>query len=59
MILQGVRIGDEAVVGANSVVTKDVEPHTVVGGRLNLLRSGLKQLTKIIPLTLNNMNNSN
>ena len=32
MILQGVRIGDEAVVGANSVVTEDVEPHTIVAG---------------------------
>lgn len=31
-ILSGVRIGKGAVVGANSVVTKDVEPYTVVGG---------------------------
>lgn len=32
VILSGVRIGDGAVVGARAVVTKDVEPYTVVGG---------------------------
>lgn len=32
MILQGVRIGDGAVVAAGAVVSKDVEPWTVVGG---------------------------
>lgn len=31
-ILKGVKIGDGAVVGAGSVVTKDVEPYTIVGG---------------------------
>lgn len=31
-ILQGVTIGDNAVVGAGAVVTKDVEANTVVGG---------------------------
>lgn len=31
-ILGGVTIGDGAVVGANSVVTKDVPPYSVVGG---------------------------
>lgn len=31
-ILQGVTIGDNAVVAAGAVVTKDVEPNTVVGG---------------------------
>ena len=31
-ILQGVTIGDNAVVGAGTVVTKDVEANTVVGG---------------------------
>ena len=31
-ILQGVTIGDNAVVGAGSVVTKDVPANTVVGG---------------------------
>lgn len=31
-ILQGVTIGDNAVVAAGAVVNKDVEPNTVVGG---------------------------
>lgn len=31
-ILQGVTIGDNAVVGAGAVVTKDVEANTIVGG---------------------------
>lgn len=31
-ILPGVTIGDGAVIAANAVVTKDVEPYTVVGG---------------------------
>lgn len=31
-ILQGVTIGDNAVVAAGAVVTKDVEPNTIVGG---------------------------
>jgi acetyltransferase-like isoleucine patch superfamily enzyme len=31
-VLDGVRIGKGAVVGAASVVTKDVEPYTVVMG---------------------------
>lgn len=32
IIMRGVKIGDGAVVAAGSVVTKDVEPYTVVGG---------------------------
>jgi len=32
VILEGVRIGKGAVVAAGSVVTKDVEPETVVAG---------------------------
>ncbi|MDD4316025.1 MAG: CatB-related O-acetyltransferase [Clostridia bacterium] len=31
-ILPGVRIGDGAIIGANSVVVGNVEPYTVVGG---------------------------
>lgn len=31
-ILQGVTIGDNAVVGAGAVVTKDVPENTIVGG---------------------------
>jgi len=32
MILAGVKIGNGAVIGARSLVTKDVEPYTIVGG---------------------------
>lgn len=32
IILNGVKVGDGAVVAANSVVTKDVEPYAIVGG---------------------------
>jgi acetyltransferase-like isoleucine patch superfamily enzyme len=31
-ILQGVKIGEGAVVAAGAVVTKDVDPYTIVGG---------------------------
>ena len=31
-ILAGVKIGDGAIIAAHSIVTKDVEPYTVVGG---------------------------
>lgn len=31
-VLPGVRIGDGAIVGANSVVSKDVPPYTIVAG---------------------------
>lgn len=32
VILSGITIGDGAVVGAESLVTKDVEPYSIVGG---------------------------
>jgi acetyltransferase-like isoleucine patch superfamily enzyme len=32
IILKGVQIGDNAVVGAGSVITKDVSPRTSVAG---------------------------
>ncbi len=32
VIMPGVHIGDGAIIAAESVVTKDVEPYTVVGG---------------------------
>jgi virginiamycin A acetyltransferase len=30
--MQGIKIGDGAIIGTNSLVTKDVEPYTIVGG---------------------------
>lgn len=32
VILSGITIGDGAVIGSRAVVTKDVEPYTIVGG---------------------------
>ncbi len=32
VIMQGVKVGDGAVIGANSVVTKDVEEYSIVAG---------------------------
>ena len=32
VIMPGVKIGDGAIIGARSVVVKDVEPYTIVGG---------------------------
>lgn len=32
VILKGVTVGEGAIIGARSVVTKDVEPYTIVGG---------------------------
>ena len=31
-IMPGVKIGDGAIIATNSIVTKDVEPYTIVGG---------------------------
>jgi len=31
-IMPGIRIGDGAIIAANSTITKDVEPYTIVGG---------------------------
>lgn len=32
VVMQGVTIGDGAIIGARSLVTKDVPPYTIVGG---------------------------
>ncbi|WP_425452463.1 acyltransferase [Companilactobacillus formosensis] len=42
VLLPGVTIGEHAIVGAGAVVTKDVEPYTVVGGNPAKLIKNLK-----------------
>ncbi len=32
LVMPGVRIGEDAMLGAQAVATHDVEPHTIVGG---------------------------
>ena len=32
VIMAGVRIGDGAIIGTRAVVTKDVEPYSIIGG---------------------------
>ena len=49
MILPGVRIGDEVVVGAYAVVTKDVPSNTVVvGNPAKIVRRGVKMNDKAV-----------
>ncbi|MCF6454164.1 CatB-related O-acetyltransferase [Vibrio sp. MMG022] len=38
MIMPGVKIGDGAVIGARSVITKDVPPYSIVVGHNNIVR---------------------
>jgi len=43
-VLPGVQIGDGAIIGANSIVTKDVAPYTIVGGNpASLIRASFDQ----------------
>ena len=52
-ILPGVTIGDGAIIGAYSVVTKDVPPYSIVGGNpAQLLRPRFDELTTQRLLTL-------
>lgn len=43
IVLPGVTIGDQVIVGAGSVVTKDIPSNSVVGGNpARIIRSGIK-----------------
>lgn len=67
IIMTGVHIGNGAIVAAGSVVTKDVEPYTIVGGipakyiKMRFNEDGIKKHEKILQLPevfLSNMNHS-
>jgi virginiamycin A acetyltransferase len=52
-ILSGVRVGDGAVIGAGSIVTKDVPPYAVVGGnpaKIIKYRFDQKKIDELIEL---------
>ena len=52
IVLPGVRIGDECVIGSGSVVSQDVPSHSVVAGNpAKVVRSGIttKAMGKIVP----------
>jgi acetyltransferase-like isoleucine patch superfamily enzyme len=45
ILLPGVRVGDESVVAAGAVVTKDVPPNSIVAGNpAKIIRSGIKTI---------------
>ncbi len=45
VIMAGVKIGDEVIVGAGAVVTKDVPSHCIVAGNpAKVLRTGIKTM---------------
>jgi acetyltransferase-like isoleucine patch superfamily enzyme len=58
-ILKGVRIGEGAVVGAASVVTRDVPPFTVVGGNPARVLRQLPSLDINVPAGALGMTNEN
>lgn len=52
-IMQGIKIGDGAIIGTNSLVTKDVEPYTIVGGNpAQVIRKKFDDKTIELLLTL-------
>ena len=63
IILPGVRVGDEVIVGAGAVVTKDVPPTSIVAGnpakiiRKNNLGIDMKQYSVVIQKYPNNFQN--
>lgn len=43
IIMPGVRVGDQCIVGAGAVVTRDVPPQSIVGGNpATVIRSGIQ-----------------
>ncbi len=49
LILSGITIGDEVIVGAGAVVTKDVPSNTIVAGNpARIIRTGIKMNSKAV-----------
>lgn len=47
IILKGVNIGDNSIIAAGSIVTKDVSPNTIVGGNpIKILKSNATPINK-------------
>jgi phosphonate metabolism protein (transferase hexapeptide repeat family) len=51
-IMPGVKIGNGAVIGAGAVVTKDVEPYSIVAGALSKEPDGKNRAVKMVGLGL-------
>ena len=57
MIMPGIHIGEGAVIGVNSVVTKDVPPYTIVGGnpaKIIKKRFNEKTISELLSLKIYN-----
>ena len=53
-ILPGVHIGDECIVGAGAVVTKDVPPHSIVAGNpAKVVRSNIRMADRGVLINWN------
>ncbi|MDA0108437.1 CatB-related O-acetyltransferase [Vibrio sp. La 4.2.2] len=52
MIMPGVKIGDGAVIGARSVITKDVEPYAIVVGHNTVIKKRFSedQINKLLEM---------
>lgn len=52
IIMSGVTIGDGAIIGAASIITKDVEPYSVMGGVNKLIRKRFSEedIVKLLEL---------
>lgn len=55
IILKGVTIGEGSIIAANTVVTKDVAPYTIVGGIPNKLISNRKEKFNLKDIYLEDM----
>ena len=58
MIIEGVKIGEGSVIGANSFVNSNVEPYSIVGGipaRVIRYRFSNKRIKELLKLDYDNI----